>query len=404
MKELVLILLVVLFSQTNAAPCNDKLPYSSIPDGFCPREWAKSLNYPRGLHVASNNDILVLESGQNAVTALYDLNGDGISDVGERVTIARAPDINHGIDVYGGYLYASSPTTVYRWRYNTSDRKDLGRPEVVIKNVPCCHHITRTLRFNVTGELFVQSGSGSNVDADSSHSQIRKFSLKNIPANWQDGELYYDGLRNEVGLRFDSLGRLWGVENGCDNLRRNDLGGDVHNDNPSEEVNIFTEKAFYGYPYCWSEGKLDPKYAKGPGTQWFHPNFPSRTDQWCEANSKRPAFNLPAHTAPLDILFVGNDQSFPSKYQGNAIVSLHGSWNRQVPVGYSLVHLIIDKNTHLPISSETFLQNNGTQARWTNNIRPVSLGWAKCKNSASGNCLYMSSDASGNIIEISFRG
>lgn len=28
--------------------------------------------------------------------------------------------------------------------------------------------------------------------------------------------------------------------------------GDVHNDNPAEEVNIFDKPgAFYGYPYCW---------------------------------------------------------------------------------------------------------------------------------------------------------
>ncbi len=42
--------------------------------------------------------------------------------------------------------------------------------------------------------------------------------------------------------------------------------GDVHNDNPSEEVNIFDKPgAFYGYPYCW----------------WVSHNFPVRA-QSCE--------------------------------------------------------------------------------------------------------------------------
>jgi hypothetical protein len=45
-----------------------------------------------------------------------------------------------------------------------------------------------------------------------------------------------DGLRNEVGLRFDANGQLWGVENGADDLYRADLGGDIHNDNPGEEI------------------------------------------------------------------------------------------------------------------------------------------------------------------------
>jgi hypothetical protein len=41
--------------------------------------------------------------------------------------------------------------------------------------------------------------------------------------------------------------------------------GDVHNDNPSEEVNIFDKPgAFYGYPYCW----------------WVSRNFPLRAVVW----------------------------------------------------------------------------------------------------------------------------
>lgn len=85
--------------------------------------------------------------------------------------------------------------------------------------------------------------------------------------------------------------------------------GDVHNDNPSEEVNIFDKPgAFYGYPYCWwvtqlpmrarsrvglrvswltriscfprSEynlkgSRLGPNVRPGHtrGTQWLHPTF-----------------------------------------------------------------------------------------------------------------------------------
>lgn len=45
-------------------------------------------------------------------------------------------------------------------------------------------------------------------------------------------------MRNEVGLRFDKHGVLWGVENGMDNLNRQPWG-DIHNENPSEELNRF---------------------------------------------------------------------------------------------------------------------------------------------------------------------
>ena len=47
---------------------------------------------------------------------------------------------------------------------------------------------------------------------------------------------------------------LWGVENGGDRLERDDLGGDIHEDNPAEELNRIPLDAGppdFGYPYCW---------------------------------------------------------------------------------------------------------------------------------------------------------
>lgn len=54
---------------------------------------------------------------------------------------------------------------------------------------------------------------------------------------------------------------------------RSDLGGDIHEDNPSEELNLLlpeNSNKHYGYPYCWSEGLLDHPRAGGPGIH--HPN------------------------------------------------------------------------------------------------------------------------------------
>lgn len=61
-------------------------------------------------------------------------------------------------------------------------------------------------------------------------SRIRRFDIStyvNQPFTYNDGEIFADGLRNEVGLAFDSYSDLWGVENGADNLYRSDLGGDM---------------------------------------------------------------------------------------------------------------------------------------------------------------------------------
>jgi glucose/arabinose dehydrogenase len=96
-------------------------------------------------------------------------------------------------------------------------------------------------------------------------------------------KVFADGLRNEVGLAFDKFGTLWGVENGADQLNRPDLGGDIHNGNPAEEMNRFNGSVgqHYGYPYCFSTDNL-PGYAKG--TQFAWPTFMNdgtHTDEWC---------------------------------------------------------------------------------------------------------------------------
>jgi len=253
--------------------------------------------------------------------------------------------------------------------------------------------------------LYVSCGSGSNVDPDSRRAHVVQFNITDLPSGgiiWSSGTLFSDGLRNEVGLDFDSTGRLWGVENGCDNLARPDLGGDIHNNNPSEEVNLLHQPGgFYGYPYCWTEYDLAPQYAKGRGTQWAHPNFMNdgtHTDAWCQNTNNviKPAYSMGAHQAPLDIKFYYGT-SFPSQYQGGAFVALHGSWNRTPAIGYRVLYLQFQNG--LPVGESVFLANNGAAQNWPNNVRPVALAISKFNGE---DCIFVSSDASGQIIRMTY--
>ena len=157
------------------------------------------------------------------------------------------------------------------------------------------------------------------------------------------GEIFAAGLRNEVGLTIDSKGRMWGVENGRDNLM---VGGeDIHFDNPGEEVNLFDTSRpgrNYGYPFCWSEGIWMGAAAKGRGTQHLDPEQPGGfTEAKCQdANVVvPPAFTLGAHLAPLGIVeYKGG--AYPSEMSGSLFVVSHGSWNREIgQVGRTIIRL-----------------------------------------------------------------
>jgi len=277
----------------------------------------------------------------------------------------------------------------------------------VINSIPAGGHNTRTLIFDNDGLLYVSIGSLNDVDTDSTRARIKVFDISTIPSggiNWSAGKIFADGLRNEVGLDFDAQNRLWGVESGIDSLNRTDIGGDISLNNPSEEVNLFADSGkFYGYPYCWSEYDLPPQYSKGRGSQWAHPNFindGTHTDAWCAAKSNvvTPEFNMRAHTVPLDLKFY-HGNSFPFFPSGGAFVAQHGSWSRQPAIGFRLVYLPFANG--IPSAEVVVLRHDGTDEQWPNFVRPVGITIGNC---GLLDCIYVSSDESGQIIQISLRG
>jgi glucose/arabinose dehydrogenase len=375
-----------------------KVENSGLPAGYCASVFATGVDEARGILWDGAGNLLVIQRSTYDVIALWDADGDGQSGEGERAKIANADGLNHGIALHGGVLYASNDSTLYGWTY-TANRKPLGEPRVVVRNVPAAGgHRTRTPAFDAQGNLYLSVGSGGNLDQDSTRARIKRFTAAQVKAgvDWADGEIFADGLRNEVGLRFDAQGRLWGVENERDNLSRDDLGA-TKEDNPAEELNLFKDAGkFYGYPYCWSEGKLPAGKGKGPGTQWRDPNAPEdKTDGWCQnpSNVTPPALAMQAHSAPLDLIFYTGG-SFPNDVVGDVFVAFHGSWNREVPTGRSVVRIPIGDNGLPSGPAEPFLKQS--DGKWEH--RPVALAIG-----ARGE-LYVSSDSTGTIFVIGHDG
>jgi mono/diheme cytochrome c family protein len=128
-----------------------------------------------------------------------------------------------------------------------------------------------------------------------------------------EGEVYARGLRNAVGFDWrPDTGELYATDNG------RDLLGD---DFPPCELNRVVRGGDYGWPVANGRRILDPDL--GPGHE-------ARA-----AASLPPAFEFPAHNAPLGIRFLRT----PGPHAGTALVALHGSWNRTRKDGYKVVAL-----------------------------------------------------------------
>ena len=391
--------------------CTRQLPESAVEGNRCAQVLVDDLGQVRKLHVTKGGSILALARDTFRVIGLFDDNEDNIISDTERVTLAEAPGLNHGMVVYeagnseaGKWLFASSASTVYRWPYREGMRSRISDDErvAVITNINADGqggapqgHTTRSLAVD-DDYLYVAIGSVGNVDSDSYRSRIRRFPITNmisasgsasLPADFTQGNVFADGLRNEVGLAFDSNGVLWGVENGADRLNERGPGDpenyradlpDVHNDNPAEEINRFwwsnkTKVSTYresdsqrpivnhfGYPYCWTEYLLGGDVSRGRGVGWAWPKFLNNainnlettlasgsearattdvtvTDRWCKEQVLQSSFALHAHWAPLGVTFSSDDSDM--------YVANHGSWNRDVPTGYNVVRIPMRRRT-----------------------------------------------------------
>jgi glucose/arabinose dehydrogenase len=145
---------------------------------------------------------------------------------------------------------------------------------------------------------------------------------------------------------------------------------------PPEHLNRIEAGQHYGWPYCWGDHYADPNFAA--------------TEGFC-AGTTAPAIMLPAHAAPLGMTFLSTT-AFPTEYRDDAIVALHGSWNRAQPSGYKLVR--VKFNQDKPVQLIDFTTG------WLSEIG----AWGRPVDVVVGpdGALYVSDDRAGIIYRISY--
>lgn len=406
-----------------------------LPD-VCASIWAEGLNTARGMLTLPGDGglIIVSRSGSSgSLVWLNDSDSNGSIDsnsAAERNTLATVAGLNHGIALWqpasgDPVLLASRDSTVFRWTFSLSNPSATlsNSPASLVVNMPAGGHATRTITIDPAARwLYVACGSDGNVDSTPVRSGLWRFDLTATPAagagqpyDWnQDGVLFAGGLRNEAALTWDREGTLWGAENGADQLYRADLGGDIHNDNPGEEINKFdvgSAESFFGYPYCFSEFALGSSVARGPGAQWAWPQFMNdgvHNDSWCRdlRNVVPPRAVMPAHVAPLGMKFYARETALSAPFAFPAptvsgeylIVAQHGSWNRSPPAGYRVVRF----PTAVSSDGDAGVQIVGPQENvfWFDSGSATGDGWGRPVDVALGRRgeVFVSDDSHGRII------
>ncbi|TFW69674.1 sorbosone dehydrogenase [Methylotenera oryzisoli] len=365
-----------------------------LPDGFKIEVFADfntkngaQLSGLRMMALDAKGNLYVSTVGSNRVVMLPDRNHDGVAD--EAITVAQNLNAPQGLAFVGGSLLIANQDGVVRVAH---EREGWSKPQAFITNLPTGGHTLKNIKLGPDGFLYINVGSSCNVCVENEpmRATMLRYTLEGKPAGalttlgrHQQSAIFARGLRNSQGFAWHPLtGAMYATNNGADN-RSGILGGAVNDELPPEHLNKIEAGKHYGWPHCWGG-------SKEIGTQFEDPNFKGAAG-FCDT-TQAPAVSFKAHTTPIGIAFL-DKTNWPSAYKTDAIVALHGSWNRKQPAGYQLVRVKFKANE--PLAVEDFATGwLSNQQAWG---RPVDV-----LVGADG-ALYVSDDKANAIYRISYK-
>jgi glucose/arabinose dehydrogenase len=361
-------------------PVNQALSSLKLPAGLKIERFSDVSKWgsPRMLALDRQGRLLVSLPDQGRVIRL--------NQQAEVELIAQGLNAPHGIALLNEDLLIAEQNGIVKLP-KQGDR--WGSPQPFIRNLPDGGHSFKTVKVSTDGFIYVNVGSSCNVCVESNplRATMLRFSADGRPAGalltmgrHAQGAIWATGLRNTQGFAWHpDTGELFATNNGADN-RSSSKNGAANDDLPPEHFNLITPGKQYGWPYCWAD-------INHPAQMFQDPNFTGETDICKQVQA--PALTLPAHSTPIGLTFLQHSR-LPESMRQDAIVALHGSWNRQQASGYALQR--VEFRNHQPVNSVLFIEGwlQGNRA-WG---RPVDViigadGW-----------LYISDDLTGWIYRV----
>ncbi|CAF1195181.1 unnamed protein product [Didymodactylos carnosus] len=294
-------------------------PLLYVPQNFTVKLYKDGLSNPRAMIYTPTGDILVSEPAANKITIMID---------GDPTQTHTFADVTNGLNnCYGmaftqGYFYVGNEGDLRRYPYTNGTRMINGTGEVIMTYTsisPSAGHSTRSLVVSPTNDrIYVGIGSATNVDPE----LLPRASVQACNIDGTNQTTFTWGTRNPIGIAFHPISNDLYV---CVQ-ERDGLGDDLVPD-------YFTriqQGDFFGWPYAYlSPNNIDPRRNYSNGTS---------ENATLVSQTKIPDVLFQAHSAVLDMKFY-TESKFPQHYLNGAFAAFHGSWNKNLGTGYSIVFI-----------------------------------------------------------------
>ncbi|RYG24952.1 YbhB/YbcL family Raf kinase inhibitor-like protein [bacterium] len=297
------------------APTPELLEGLKAPEGFRIAPWAEGLENPRIVKVRPDGTVYITQRKAENVVMLRDTDGDGMADLQKEVM--KAQDL-HGLDFTKDGKWAFVIGIHKVWKAPVLTDGTFGPAKQIINGLPDAgQHPNRTLAVGPDNRLYISIGSTTNAAPERNPYNA---TMVVTDLEGKGKSIYASGLRNTIGFDWSPKGQLYGWDHGSD------WKGD---DECREEINAIAQGKRYGWPFVYEDGKYDPEHM--PLEKGY------TLERWRE-ESTSPEATYTAHAAGMQLQFY-RGAMFPKEYQGDAFVTLHGSWNRYPASGYEVVRV-----------------------------------------------------------------
>ncbi len=307
-----------------------------VADGWCLALAATGLGTPRGVLPLADGRVLVADMGswdrgRGRLLVLTRAEGKYTSAV--LLTKLNRP---HGLQLGpDGKVWLAEDDRIVR--FDPAASQPVLEP--VIPELPGDgEHPLKSFVFGRDGAAYVGVGTLTNncetgatgdspkrrcdeAEGPAARGAVWRFAAPASPphAAWT-GEVWARGLRNSMALAVHpDDGAIWQGENARDNLASKLPGKLPDDDTPRDELNRLVQGKHYGWPYCYDFARPSPEFPQAQCRRY-----------------EPPTLLLPAHAAPLSMLFLQSPKS-PEAWRRTLVVAFHGyrKHGHRI-VGYSL--------------------------------------------------------------------
>jgi glucose/arabinose dehydrogenase len=404
-----IVIILIACSFSDPVPRFDP-PAIKLPEGFNSVVVAENLGRARHIAVHQNGDLFVklerLNEGKGIIR-LRDKDGDGRADESYKFSEYTGT----GIAIKNGYLYASSNDDVFRYKIDANGNiQNPDAPEKIVTGLlNQRQHASKSLALDDAGNIYVNIGAPSNVCQETDRTKgspgmnpcpilekaggIWQFKADQLNQGYEQGTRYATGLRNVVGLDWNSeVSDLYVAQHGRDMLFQfypELFDQKAGAENPAEELFRVKKGSDCGWPYCYYDNDKQRKL--------LNPEYGGNRDKEGDcANKVKSVMQFPGHMAPNAVLFYKGSQ-FPARYKNGVFIAFHGSWNRtpEPQAGYFVV--FVPMKNGIPsgpweVFADGFAGENINKAKY----RPCGLA------EGPDGSLYVSDDNNGTIWKIRY--